>query len=84
MEARPMSRANPALLGTTPTLRRYDAKPSADVAQLVERVHGKDEVSGSTPDVGSLISLPRHRNEGDGQPLLFSELESGCLPKRWL
>lgn len=26
----------------------------AVVAQLVERVHGKDEVSGSTPDNGSI------------------------------
>ena len=25
----------------------------ANVAQLVERVHGKDEVSGSIPDIGS-------------------------------
>ena len=26
---------------------------SAVIAQLVERIHGKDEVSGSTPDRGS-------------------------------
>jgi hypothetical protein len=32
--------------------RRYDAG-HADVAQLVERVHGKDEVKGSSPFVGS-------------------------------
>ncbi len=25
----------------------------ANVAQMVERVHGKDEVSGSIPDIGS-------------------------------
>ena len=25
----------------------------ADIAQLVERIHGKDEVSGPNPDVGS-------------------------------
>jgi hypothetical protein len=29
---------------------------SADVAQLVERVHGKDEVKGSSPFVGSLLT----------------------------
>ncbi len=27
----------------------------AAIAQLVERIHGKDEVSGSTPDRGSII-----------------------------
>ncbi len=27
----------------------------ANVAQSVERVHGKDEVSGSIPDIGSEI-----------------------------
>ena len=31
--------------------------PNADVAQLVEHVLGKDEVSGSIPDVGSRIKL---------------------------
>ena len=34
--------------------QRYHAG-RADVAQLVERVHGKDEVAGSTPAVGSLF-----------------------------
>lgn len=34
--------------------QRYHAV-GADVAQLVERVHGKDEVAGSTPAVGSLF-----------------------------
>lgn len=34
----------PAWLGTRPTLRRYDAKLSADVAQLVEHLHGKEGV----------------------------------------
>ncbi len=29
----------------------------AVVAQLVERVHGKDEVSGSTPDNGSITII---------------------------
>ncbi len=29
------------------------ARESADVAQLVEHVLGKDEVSGSIPDIGS-------------------------------
>lgn len=28
---------------------------SAAIAQLVERIHGKDEVSGSTPDRGSIL-----------------------------
>lgn len=30
-------------------------RPYAVVAQLVERIHGKDEVSGSTPDDGSIF-----------------------------
>ncbi len=29
----------------------------AAIAQLVERIHGKDEVSGSTPDRGSTLLL---------------------------
>lgn len=29
----------------------------AAIAQLVERIHGKDEVSGSTPDRGSIYQL---------------------------
>ncbi len=29
----------------------------AAIAQLVERIHGKDEVSGSTPDRGSILHL---------------------------
>ena len=28
----------------------------AAIAQLVERIHGKDEVSGSTPDRGSITA----------------------------
>ena len=28
---------------------------NAAIAQLVERIHGKDEVSGSTPDRGSIF-----------------------------
>ena len=28
----------------------------AAIAQLVERIHGKDEVSGSSPDRGSIYS----------------------------
>jgi hypothetical protein len=35
---------------------------SADVAQLVERVHGKDEVKGSSPFVGSDFLPRRHRS----------------------
>ena len=31
----------------------------AAIAQLVERIHGKDEVSGSNPDRGSMISLSK-------------------------
>ncbi len=30
----------------------------ADVAQLVERVHGKDEVAGSIPAIGSNTKTP--------------------------
>ena len=37
----------------------------AAIAQLVERIHGKDEVSGSSPDRGSTIRL-------------FSEIEREC------
>ena len=29
----------------------------AAIAQLVERIHGKDEVSGSSPDRGSIIAF---------------------------
>ena len=29
----------------------------AAIAQLVERIHGKDEVSGSTPDRGSILQV---------------------------
>ena len=28
----------------------------AAIAQLVERIHGKDEVSGSSPDRGSILT----------------------------
>ena len=30
----------------------------APIAQQVERIHGKDEVSGSNPDGGSIIKIP--------------------------
>ena len=33
----------------------YNCSRYAAIAQLVERIHGKDEVSGSTPDRGSRI-----------------------------
>ena len=33
----------------------------ADVAQLVERIHGKDEVTGSIPVVGSIKIRPLTR-----------------------
>ena len=36
----------------------------ADVAQLVERVHGKDEVTGSIPVIGS---TGRYRSGQTGQ-----------------
>ena len=29
----------------------------AAIAQLVERIHGKDEVSGSSPDRGSMVEF---------------------------
>jgi hypothetical protein len=35
----------------------YQAKRRAVIAQLVERIHGKDEVSGSNPDDGSILVL---------------------------
>ena len=40
-------------------LRGYIAKLAvhAAIAQLVERIHGKDEVSGSSPDRGSIIAF---------------------------
>lgn len=35
----------------------FGISPHAAVAQLVERIHGKDEVSGSIPDRGSMKNL---------------------------
>ena len=36
----------------------YGRIPSnAAIAQLVERIHGKDEVSGSSPDRGSMVEF---------------------------
>lgn len=35
----------------------------ADVAQSVERIHGKDEVAGSIPAIGSRY-LPKRRSAG--------------------
>lgn len=32
-------------------------RPHAAIAQMVERIHGKDEVSGSIPDRGSIYTL---------------------------
>ena len=74
--------------------QRYHAG-RADVAQLVERVHGKDEVAGSTPAVGSLFLPQRHQQFGivfcSICPLLSAErkqritnqgAENGVLPKR--
>ena len=40
----------------------------ANVAQSVERIHGKDEVSGSIPDIGSVTKIPDIR-----QVFLFFE-----------
>ena len=39
----------------------------ADVAQLAERVLGKDEVTGSIPVIGSRLSRPRHQKLGTSQ-----------------
>jgi hypothetical protein len=40
-------------------------KKYAPIAQLVERIHGKDEVPGSNPGWGSMISLKNSvRNPG--------------------
>ncbi len=39
----------------------YGRIPSnAAIAQLVERIHGKDEVSGSSPDRGSMAEFVGH------------------------
>ena len=39
----------------------YGRIPSnAAIAQLVERIHGKDEVSGSSPDRGSMAEFVDH------------------------
>lgn len=35
----------------------YNLPRYAAIAQLVERIHGKDEVSGSTPDRGSIFLM---------------------------
>ena len=32
----------------------------AAIAQLVERIHGKDEVTGSNPVRGSMLMMNRH------------------------
>ena len=46
------------LLFEAPVLEFSSKKPNcfknAAVAQTVERIHGKDEVSGSIPDCGSI------------------------------
>lgn len=36
---------------------RVNLQKHAAIAQLVERIHGKDEVSGSNPDRGSIVKL---------------------------
>ena len=43
-----------------------DQGSQADVAQLAERVLGKDEVTGSIPVIGS-TEFERHREARDGQ-----------------
>ena len=35
----------------------YEDRQNAAIAQLVERIHGKDEVPGSNPGRGSRIAL---------------------------
>jgi hypothetical protein len=42
---------------------------NANVAQMVERVHGKDEVSGSIPDIGSTV-----KNGNESCRFLVSDL----------
>ena len=39
--------------GSIPVSRSMKGRPKADVAQLAERVLGKDEVTGSIPVIGS-------------------------------
>ena len=51
----PVSRSSPRAWGSsTGWVGRGRVRTSAHVAQLAERVLGKDEVSGSTPDMGSI------------------------------
>ena len=40
------------------------ARTNAAIAQLVERIHGKDEVSGSSPDRGSKLEFTESRPKG--------------------
>ena len=43
--------------GFTPSGVRIPPPAPADVAQLVERIHGKNEVTGSIPVVGSSLQI---------------------------
>ena len=40
---------------------RWRAKRNAAIAQLVERIHGKDEVTGSSPVGGSIKIRQNHK-----------------------
>ncbi len=44
----------------------------AAIAQLVERIHGKDEVSGSSPDRGSI----EHNNSAFGAIFYLATLKT--------
>jgi hypothetical protein len=56
---------------------RIPFRRRADVAQLAERVLGKDEVSGSIPLIGSRNLLGRHRQTAMLQTTQFCEDDEG-------
>ena len=59
-------------------------KQYADVAQMVEHVLGKDEVSGSIPDIGSTLRSVRAScgRPPDGLPSEAPSAQDGQVPKR--
>lgn len=55
----------------------YGRIPSnAAIAQLVERIHGKDEVSGSSPDRGSMTEFVDHLI---AEVIFFVDRWRGCF-----
>jgi hypothetical protein len=53
----PVSRSSPPNACGSATLDIRNTSTRAHVAQSAERVLGKDEVSGSIPDMGSILAL---------------------------